>query len=64
MKNNQIKNLERKKKLQDREEFGFGYDIGVDDLKILGQNEVAKAHNAKGAGAIHPVNNDKKNNKG
>lgn len=61
MKDNQIRNIEKKKKIQDREEIGYGYDISVNDLNILGQNEAAKSNDTEGAN--HPINNDKKNDK-
>ncbi|WP_075619941.1 hypothetical protein [Paenisporosarcina indica] len=61
MKDNQIRNIEKKKKILGREEIGYGYDISVNDLNILGQNEAAKNNDTKGAN--HPINNDKKNDK-
>lgn len=61
LKDNQIGNIEKKKKILGREEIGYGYDISVNDLNILGQNESAKTNNTKGAN--HPINNDKKNDK-
>ena len=30
------------KKSLDREEYGFGFDISVDDLGVIGQNQQAK----------------------
>lgn len=27
---------------KDREEYGYGYDKSVNDLKVLGQNDAAK----------------------
>lgn len=42
---NMKKNKEKKKNVKNREEFGAGYDISTDDLKVLGQNEAAKKHN-------------------
>ena len=34
-----------KKSTLDREEFGYGYDISVDDLNVIGQNQEARKHN-------------------
>ena len=39
------KNKEKKKNVKNREEYGYGYDISVDDLKVLGQNDAAKKSN-------------------
>ena len=58
---NKQENIPKKMKKQDREEFGYGYDISVDDLKTLGQNEAAKTNKTKSAN--HPVDNDRKNDK-
>lgn len=33
---------------KDREEYGYGYDISVDDLGVIGQNEAAKKQNRSG----------------
>ncbi|MFJ8513721.1 hypothetical protein [Lysinibacillus xylanilyticus] len=33
------------KKGLDREEYGFGFDISVDDLAVIGQNQQAKKQN-------------------
>lgn len=30
---------------KDREEYGYGYDKSVDDLKVIGQNQSAKKNN-------------------
>ncbi|MEK5233066.1 hypothetical protein MHB42_15185 [Lysinibacillus sp. FSL K6-0232] len=30
------------KKTVDREEYGYGYDISVEDLAVIGQNQQAK----------------------
>lgn len=38
------KNDENKK---DREEYGFGYDRSVDDLKVIGQNKNNKKINVE-----------------
>ncbi|MFJ3389643.1 hypothetical protein [Lysinibacillus sp. NPDC086135] len=39
-------NLTKKnKKSLDREEYGFGFDISVDDLGVIGQNQQAKKQN-------------------
>ena len=38
----QGKNDENKK---DREEYGYGYDKSVDDLKVIGQNKNSKKNN-------------------
>ncbi|SUJ02168.1 Uncharacterised protein [Sporosarcina pasteurii] len=37
-------NVSKKKRgnEKDREEYGYGYDKSVDDLKVTGQNEAAK----------------------
>lgn len=35
-------NDKRGKKSLDREEFGYGFDIGVDDLDVVGKNNNAK----------------------
>lgn len=40
------------KKTMDREEYGYGFDIGVNDLDVIGQNNKAKQQR----------NNDKKEN--
>ncbi len=29
---------------KDREEYGYGYDRSVDDLKVMGENKKAKNH--------------------
>lgn len=36
------KNKDLRKNETDREEYGYGYDRSVDDLKVLGQNDSAK----------------------
>ena len=33
----------RNKKPLDREEYGYGFDISVDDLAVIGQNQQAKS---------------------
>ncbi|MGG2056233.1 hypothetical protein ABFY48_17955 [Lysinibacillus pakistanensis] len=33
------------KKTVDREEYGYGFDISVDDLGVIGQNKQAKKQN-------------------
>lgn len=35
----------RDKKPLDREEYGYGFDISVDDLAVIGQNQQAKKQN-------------------
>jgi len=35
----------RNKKPLDREEYGYGFDISVDDLGVIGQNNEAKNQN-------------------
>jgi len=35
----------RNKKPLDREEYGYGFDISVDDLGVIGQNNEAKKQN-------------------
>lgn len=35
----------RNKKSLDREEYGYGFDISVDDLGVIGQNNEAKKQN-------------------
>ena len=55
---NQKENKEHKRKQLDREEFGYGYDISVDDLDTLGQNEAAKKNRNRTPN--HPVNNEEK----
>ena len=45
MNNSQNKNNEKIKNEKDREEYGFGYDRSVEDLKVIGQNESAKKSN-------------------
>ncbi|EON74322.1 hypothetical protein ACMGD3_19320 [Lysinibacillus sphaericus] len=35
-------NEKRKKRQLDREEYGYGFDISVDDLGVIGQNKQAK----------------------
>ncbi len=57
-KEKQEENKEMKEKKLDREEFGYGYDLSVDDLNKLGQNEFAKT--SKDRAANHPISNDKK----
>ena len=34
---------ENNKKPLDREEYGYGFDISVDDLAVIGQNQQAKS---------------------
>ena len=58
-KKNQQENIPKKMQQQDREEFGYGYDIALNDLKTLGQNESAKSNKTRSAN--HQVNNDSKN---
>ena len=36
------KNKDKKKNAKNREEYGYGYDMSVEDLKVLGQNDAAK----------------------
>jgi len=55
---NQQRNIDKKKQQQDREEFGYGYDISVNDLNKIGQNEAAKKKNTRNDN--HPINNDNK----
>lgn len=43
--NGQNKNNEKRKNEKDREEYGFGYDRSVEDLKVVGQNKSAKKSN-------------------
>ncbi|MGE7094149.1 hypothetical protein ACQKII_22465 [Lysinibacillus sp. NPDC048646] len=38
-------NEKRKKRQLNREEYGYGFDISVDDLGVIGQNEQAKKQN-------------------
>ncbi|QDP99936.1 hypothetical protein FOH38_05030 [Lysinibacillus fusiformis] len=38
-------NEKQKKRQLDREEYGYGFDISVDDLGVIGQNEQAKKQN-------------------
>ena len=35
-----------RKNQKDREEYGAGYDISVNDLNVIGQNNSAKKKNA------------------
>lgn len=35
----------KKKNGLDREEYGYGYDISLDDLGVIGQNQQAKKQN-------------------
>lgn len=42
---NIARNKGKKKNTNNREEYGYGYDISVDDLKVLGQNDAAKKNN-------------------
>ncbi|EAZ85227.1 hypothetical protein MKX57_19290 [Lysinibacillus sp. FSL M8-0216] len=46
----------RNKKPLDREEYGYGFDISVDDLGVIGQNNEAKKQN-------NNENKDKPHNK-
>ncbi|WP_312126186.1 hypothetical protein [Lysinibacillus boronitolerans] len=39
------KEEKRNKKPLDREEYGYGFDISVDDLAVIGQNQQAKKQN-------------------
>lgn len=39
---NDLENKDQTKSKKDREEYGYGYDRSVDDLKVIGQNEAAK----------------------
>lgn len=32
---------------KDREEYGYGYDISIDDLGVIGQNDAAKKQKPK-----------------
>lgn len=57
-KNKQEENKEKKIGKLDREEYGYGYDISVNDLNTVGQNESAKTNNDKRAN--HPISNDDK----
>ncbi|MET3575537.1 hypothetical protein ACFFIY_02280 [Bhargavaea ullalensis] len=46
---NQKRNKENKPgSTKDREEYGYGYDISVDDLGVIGQNDAAKKQNRSG----------------
>lgn len=45
----------RGKKRLDREEFGYGYDISVDDLGVIGKNDNAKKQDT-GANKEKPQN--------
>lgn len=56
--NKQEENKQKKMKNLDREEYGYGYDISINDLKTLGQNESAKTN--KDQRANHPISNDDK----
>ncbi len=40
-----LANDKQKKKQLDREEYGYGFDISVDDLAVIGQNKQAKKQN-------------------
>ncbi len=40
-----LANEKRKKRQLNREEYGYGFDISVDDLGVIGQNEQAKKQN-------------------
>ncbi|MCZ2257808.1 hypothetical protein [Sporosarcina sp. G11-34] len=42
MVNDKSKNKDNQK---DREEYVYGYDRSVDDLKVIGQNDVGKKNN-------------------
>lgn len=33
---------------KDREEYGYGYDLSLDDLGVIGQNDAAKKRNRSG----------------
>lgn len=57
-KNQQEENKKKKMEKLDREEYGYGYDISVNDLNTLGQNESAKTNNDKRTN--HPISNDDK----
>ena len=36
------RNKDKKKNINNREEYGYGYDLSVADLKVLGQNDETK----------------------
>lgn len=40
-----LANEKQKKKQLGREEYGYGFDISVDDLAVIGQNNQAKKQN-------------------
>lgn len=40
-----LANEKNKKSGVDREEYGYGFDISVDDLGVIGQNNKAKKQN-------------------
>lgn len=54
----QEENKKMKKKKLDREEYGYGYDLSVDELNTVGQNESAKTNESQAPN--HPVSNDNK----
>ena len=56
---NKQRNIDKKQQQQDREEFGYGYDISVNDLNKIGQNEAAKK-NKNTRNENHPINNENK----
>lgn len=39
------RNKDKKKNIKNREEYGYGYDLSVADLKVLGQNDETKKNN-------------------
>ncbi|KOY82119.1 hypothetical protein ADM90_10755 [Lysinibacillus macroides] len=46
------------KKTVDREEYGYGFDISVDDLAVIGQNQQAKKqHNNENKDKPHNKDN-------
>ncbi|WP_341300231.1 hypothetical protein MHB44_17710 [Lysinibacillus sp. FSL H8-0500] len=46
------------KKTVDREEYGYGFDISVDDLAVIGQNQQAKKqHNNENKDKPHNTDN-------
>ncbi|RHW38529.1 hypothetical protein D1B33_06530 [Lysinibacillus yapensis] len=51
-----MKLSKKKKSTLDREEYGYGYDLSVDDLAVIGQNDKAKKQNQN-------ENKDKPDNK-
>lgn len=45
-------NKKKRTSEKDREEYGYGYDRSVDDLKVIGENKKAKKQNNENNKAV------------